>query len=229
VHLGDVGHQGRLRLEALARFLQDVAGDDVDEAGIAGAGAWVVRRSVVRIQQLPTYHESVDLLTWCSGTGACWAERRTTMAGARGEYVEAATLWVLLDSARGRPIPLGDEFFRVFGEATDGRRVSTRLSHRRPPPVATARVWPLRESDFDVLDHVNNARYWEAIEDELVFRVPRARVVSAEVEFRGAVERGDELELVSTAREREGATELSVWLLAGGEVRMSGVVATVAP
>jgi acyl-ACP thioesterase len=74
-----------------------------------------------------------------------------------------------------------------------------------------------------VLDHVNNARYFEAVEDELVARTPGLVVGRAEMEFRGAVERGVAVDLVSEVREGEGA-ELAAWLVADGEVRVSAVL-----
>ncbi len=40
------------------------------------------------------------------------------------------------------------------------------------PPMRARRPWPLRTSDFDVLDHVNNARSLEAVEDELARCLP---------------------------------------------------------
>jgi acyl-ACP thioesterase len=224
VHLGDVGADGRLRLEAVARYLQDVATDDGDEAGIGALGVWVVRRSVAEIAGLPRYHEDVELVTWCSGTGPRWAERRTTITRDGRVLVEAATLWVLLDSVGGRPIALGDKFFPIFGESAAGRRVSSRLSHGAPPDGGPVRAWALRESDFDVLDHVNNARYWEAVEDEIAVHLHGRRVVGTEVEFRGSVERGDDVMLVSEVDQRGSA--LSVWMLVDGDVRMSAVVAT---
>jgi acyl-ACP thioesterase len=88
-------------------------------------------------------------------------------------------------------------------------------------------VWQLRESDFDFLDHVNNARYLEAVEDELAVRLPKHQPVAAELEFRGAVERGDELELLAeVGASVEGEGELLVWLVSGGDVRMSARVVT---
>ena len=44
--------------------------------------------------------------------------------------VEAASLWVYIDGARGRPVPLDDDFHRRFGESAAGRTVSGRLRHR---------------------------------------------------------------------------------------------------
>jgi acyl-ACP thioesterase len=225
VHLGDVDGTARLRLEALARFLQDVATDDADDAGLSSlGGVWVVRRVTMQIDALPCFHEQVELATFCSGTGPRWAERRTTVMTAARAMVEAAAIWVLIDGAGGRPVPLDDEFFSLYGESAAGRTVSSRLGHRRPPAGLAARPWPLRASDFDLLEHVNNARYLEAVEDELAARLPGRAVRRLDVEYRGAVERADEVQLTSELQETPAGAELSVWLLAGREVRMSAVV-----
>jgi acyl-ACP thioesterase len=85
----------------------------------------------------------------------------------------------------------------------------------------------VRASDFDVLDHVNNARSLEAIEDELERRFPGRVPARMSVEYRGALERGDSVELASEVRATgtPDEAELAAWLLVGGEVRMSARVA----
>lgn len=245
VQLGDVGPDARLRLEALARFLQDVATDDSTDAGLDQyKGVWVVRRMAVEIRSLPRYQDQVELTTFCSGNGPSWAERRTSMIAATGPdgrrvLAEAAALWVYIDGVGGSPQRLDSDFFEIYGVAAGARRVSSRLSHPRPPEGAASRPWPLRDSDFDMLHHVNNARYWEAVEDELAARMPGARVAAAEVEFRGAVEREDTVDLVSEVRVGElpagersaepSADQLAVWLTTNGAVRMSALVTARAP
>jgi acyl-ACP thioesterase len=230
VHLGDVDSTGALRLEALARYLQDVATDDALEAGLHDqlGGTWVLRRLAVEIAGTALFNDDVELATFCSGWGPAWAERRTDMAGGGGEALaRTVAIWVFIDQAGGRPINLGDEFFAIYGTAARGRRVSARLRHSRPPSGATVRRWPLRESDFDILDHVNNARYLEAVEDELAARLPKHAVSWAEMEFRGAVARGDRLDLVAAVDDpSEGEAELTAWLVSEGEVRMSARVGT---
>ncbi len=173
VHLGDVDASARLRLAAIARYLQDVATDDADDAGLSDRdGVWVVRSIDVEIVRLPWYHEPVDLTTFCSGFGPRWAERRTIVGGERGALIETVALWVYIDRERGRPLVLDEHFHTIYGEAARGRRVRGRLVHGPPSPDADARPWPLRASDFDVLDHVNNARSLEAFEDELARCLP---------------------------------------------------------
>ncbi len=226
VHLGDVDAGGALRLEALARFLQDVATDDADDAGLSEArGVWVLRSSDLEIVTTPVYHESVELATFCSGTGPRWAERRTRLVGDRGATVDAAGLWVFIDREHGRPLPLDDDFHDRYGESAGGRRVRGRLVHDAPPAGAASRPWPLRTSDFDVLDHVNNARSLEAVEDELVRRLPGRVALRARVEYRGTLERDDSVTLVSTVEPDDDDEDvLALWLVVGGEVRVSATV-----
>jgi acyl-ACP thioesterase len=222
VHLGDVDAAGRLQLESLARYLQDVATDDADDAGLSDRrGVWVLRSNDIDVIRTPTFQEQVELATFCSGTGPRWAERRTRLVGDRGALVEAAGLWVFVDREQGRPLPLDEDFIERFGESAGGRRVRGPLLHGSPPPDASRRDWPLRTSDFDVLDHVNNARSLEAMEDEFVARLAGRVPIAMRVEYRGTIERGDRVELASEVRRD---AELAVWLTVDGEVRVSATV-----
>jgi acyl-ACP thioesterase len=131
---------------------------------------------------------------------------------------------VFIDREQGRPLPLDDDFHDRYGESAGGRRVRGRLLHDSPPADATRRPWPLRTSDFDVLDHVNNARSLEAVEDELVRRLPGRIPVRARIEYRGTLERGDAVVLTSSLA-RDGEDDvLAVWLTVEGDVRVSATV-----
>jgi acyl-ACP thioesterase len=230
VHLGDVDASGQVRLEALARFLQDVATDDADDAELSEQrGVWVLRSSDLEIATVPVYHEKVELATFCSGIGPRWAERRTQLLGDRGARVEAVGLWVFIDRAQGRPLALDEDFHSRYGESARGRRVRGRLVHEPPPDSASWRPWPLRTSDFDVLDHVNNARSLEAVEDELARVLPGCSPLRVRVEYRGTLERGDAVELASAVTGRDDGRELAVWLAVDRTVRVSATVTVRAP
>jgi acyl-ACP thioesterase len=228
VQLGDVDGRGEVHLEVFGRFLQDIAADDVLDSGLSEVDrVWVVRRYDIVFTGFPSFRDTLDLVTFCSGTGPCWAERRTSIASGSAPVAEAVALWVSADRAGGRPLPLPDEFYVIYGEASAGRRVRSRLQHAGPSADATSRPWHLRARDLDLLDHVNNARALEAIEDEVALRRPGDRVSTVSVEFRGPLERETDVELRSAARPGAGgADELTMWLLTGGEVRMSAVVTT---
>ena len=216
--LGDVDPEGVVRLDALARLLQDVATADADDAGVAAG--WVVRRTVVVAEQWPRLGERIELTTFCSGLGGRWAERRTHLAGERGSRVDAAALWVHVDK-RGRPARLDSQFLSVYAPSAAGRVVRAKLVHGSPPASASSRPWAIRYSDLDVVGHVNNAASLEAIVDEAAGRLP-GPVHVASIEYPGAIDAGESVTLRSVTGDRG----LEVWLTVGDEVRVSAVVAS---
>ena len=217
----EVTPAGRLRLDTLARYLQQAAEDDVSEAGWDSSYLWLLRRVALAVRGFPAHRERVSLRTYCSATGPRWAERTTTVSGTDGDLIQSTAIWVAV-SADGRPVPLGESFQRVYGPSAGGRQVSARLSHPGLPGSAEGRPWPLRAADFDTAGHVNNAVHWAAVEDELVGLdwLPGR----AELEYHRPILPGAEPELV-TAREpgelrawlRQGRQRLaSAWLTAAG-------------
>jgi acyl-ACP thioesterase len=204
----DVTPGGRLRLDALVRFLQQIAEEDVLSAGLALPYDWLVRKYTIVIGGCPARGERVEFRTFCSGTGPRWAERATTLTSTDGDdLIQARGVWVAVTQPEGRACAPGEEFHRVYGEAAQGRRVSARLAHPAPPGKAAAREWPLRASDFDIAGHVNNAVHWAAVEDVLtgVDWLP----VHAEMEYRSPILPGQPVRVAVS----EEPGQLRVWLL----------------
>jgi acyl-ACP thioesterase len=215
VRLSDTDASGRLRLDAIARYLQDVATDDVADNGAGSSDdLWIVRRCVVEVLEPFAGDENVELATWCSGVGSAAAARRTSVVGDRGGRVDAETIWIHLDREQ-RPARVSARFLETYGEACGGRRASTRLTLPDPPPDAERRPWPLRMTDFDVMGHVNNAAYWHAVEEALAPEL-RGQPLAAVLEFRAAIDAGDLVELVT-----DGGY---IWLAARGDVRAAAAV-----
>jgi acyl-ACP thioesterase len=129
----DVTPAGRLRFDALARYLQQAAEDDLADAGWDEPYDWLVRKTAVAVHEFPRFGSSVWLHTFCSATGPRWAERTTTVTGPEGDLLQATAVWAAVTRSSGRPAELGPEFHRVYDGAAQGRRVSVRLSHPRPP------------------------------------------------------------------------------------------------
>lgn len=225
----DVVPAGRLRLDALARYLQTTAEEDVAEAGLAEPVVWLVRRCELRIKALPSMSERLTVATFCSGTGPRWAERITTLSSQDGRpLVQATAVWAAVGRADGRPVPLSPEFLAIYAESTGGRAVSVRLSHPRPgaaldgngAEISTPpRDWPLRAVDFDTAGHVNNAVHWAVVEDELAAAGQLPGM--AEIEYQRAIMPGCRPR-VRTSR-RAGNTML--WLVDGERLLASARLA----
>jgi acyl-ACP thioesterase len=188
--LGDVAPSGRVRLDAIARWLQDAAFADLVDSGLPDDGVWVVRRLRIRVERFPRFREGAEVDTWCSGTGSLWAERRSTVRGEDGGLVEAVALWVHLDPQGTRPRPMPEGFAEVYGPSASGRRVRARLRHRALPPDGAQRArWVFRVADLDLADHVNNAVYWQVLEERLADAAPEP--LDAEIEHRAAADVGE--------------------------------------
>jgi acyl-ACP thioesterase len=187
--LADATASGRVRLDAIARWLQDVAYADVVDAGLAGTGAWVVRRARLRVDSFPRFGEPVSIRTFCSAAGRTAAERRTSVFGA-GAAAEAVALWIHVDTATLRPLRLGDDFHAVYGDSAGRRKADFRLRHPGPPPDASRAPWRFRASDVDIAGHVNNAAYWEPVE-ELLWQRREPTTADMEIEYREPAQPGE--------------------------------------
>jgi acyl-ACP thioesterase len=199
--LADCAPSGRVRLDALARFTQDIAYADALDAGLHETTWWVVRRTRMRVGRFPRFGQRLELATFCSGLGRMWAERRTSIA-AEGEDaggVEVVSLWVHLDPASGRPTPLREDELAVWGETAVGRKVTARLRHPAPEAAATALPWRFRGTECDLAGHINNAAYFQPLEEELLEQ-GELDSIDVEIEYRSPAQPGEKHVLRDGAR-----------------------------
>ena len=216
--LADVAPSGRVRLDALARWIQDVSYADMEAAGLADLAVWVIRRMRISVARFPRFGEHFALQTFCSGLGRMWAERRTTIAsGDDGpDAVQAVTLWVHLDPAGQRPTPLLPQEIDTFAEAASGRRVTARLRHPRPQALVDGRPWRFRYIDCDLAGHVNNSAYLQPLEEKLLRDGgSEPERLDVEIEFRNPAQPGEKMVL------RDGSRR---WIVGDGETHASIVV-----
>jgi acyl-ACP thioesterase len=201
--IADAGAAGRCRLDAMARWLQDVAYADLVDAGFEGRGAWIVRRTRMRVEGFPRFGEQLTLRTFCSGFGRFSAERRTTIRGETAG-VETVSLWICLDPDRGRPMRFPPEFAAVYEVSAGGRDANVRLRHPEPPADAERSAWHFRAAELDTAGHINNSHYWTPLEEELAGgNEPDS--IDAEIEYRDPAMPGEAVLL------REGS---SMWIAA---------------
>jgi acyl-ACP thioesterase len=196
VRLSDMDVEGRVRLDAVARFLQDAAIDDVQETGWGiPAHLWVVRRIRIDVVSPALRDRELEIVTWCSGVAAIAAGRRWSVVGDAGGRVEVDSVWIHLGPDQ-RPARIGD--FGPYAGSAAGRTVSTKLLLPAPTADAPRTRWGLRSTDLDAHGHVNNAVYWQAVEDRLARDGAGVTVpYRAELDYRDPIDLGDRLELAA--------------------------------
>jgi acyl-ACP thioesterase len=215
VRLGDTWPDGSLRLDALARYLQDIASDDMADAGM-GDTIWVVRRALVALDGRPSLNDDLDLTTFCSGLGSRWAERRTTITSP-GARLESCALWIHVDPDTGVPTRYPAAVTDLWGGPVAGRKVSGRLTLPDPGPGLDATPWPIRPADIDVLAHVNNAVHWSALDD------PAITTGRVRLEYRTPIDPDASVELL---RSDDGHDR---WLVSDAGVHAAGRITPADP
>ena len=196
IRLSDTDAVGRLRLDAVARFLQDAATDDVSETGWgAPEHLWVLRSVRIDVAKPFLDDQAVTIVTWGSSFSSLAAGRRWSLTGDVVGSIEVDSTWIHL-GPDARPARIGSGF-DGYAEAAQGKVASTRLTLAPPPLDGKRTAWPLRATDVDRMGHVNNAAYWAAIEHRLAGRDPDLRgPIRARLDYRHPLDLGEDVELV---------------------------------
>jgi acyl-ACP thioesterase len=131
--------------------------------------------------------------------------------------VDIDTLWVHLNQDNLMPARLPEAFLELYGEAAGGRKISAKHLLAAPPDDTDGLerlTWPLRAVDYDVMNHVNNAAYWAAIE-EVIARDPlpwKGHPTRAILEYGSGIEIDAPVQLLSHRDDKQ----LDVWFTING-------------
>jgi acyl-ACP thioesterase len=202
LRVADIDRAGRLRLDAAARHIQDIGQDQLRELGFEETHPlWIVRRSMVDLIRPIEFQDMLRLRRWCSGTSNRWCEMRVRIDGKRGRgLVESEAFWININRETQGPA-------RIYEDFLDGLRRTTSLDRLRWKAYLTAggrddaaeiHEFPVRFTDIDLFDHVNNSIYWSVVEDYLssypeLLEAP----LRVTLEHIAPVALGDKLEIIS--------------------------------
>ncbi|MCF8781740.1 acyl-[acyl-carrier-protein] thioesterase [Rhodococcus ruber] len=219
VRTGDVDSRERLRLDGVARYLQDIGTDNLDAVDATDTDPlWIVRRTVVDVHRPARFREQLELRRWCDALSTRWANVRVRFEGTGGAAMDTSAFWINIGPTNGMPARISDRLWEHMAR----HAADTRLRWRAwlpPTPSADADAgthFPLRATDIDPFDHVNNAAYWHGIEEHLAGR-PELQTAPyrAAIEHLRPVVAGDTLVL----RARHDVDSLTLWFTVDDEVR----------
>jgi acyl-ACP thioesterase len=202
LRVADIDREGRLRFDAAARHIQDAGQDQLREMGFEETHPlWIVRRTMVDLIRPVEFGDMLRMRRWCSGTSNRWCDMRVRIDGKRkGGLIESEAFWININRDTQMPSRISDDFLDGLRKTTDIDRLRWKAYLRADNREDAAEIheFPVRVTDIDLFDHMNNSVYWSVIEDYLwsfpeLLKAP----LRVTIEHDAPVALGDKLEIIS--------------------------------
>ena len=222
LRVADVDREGRLRFDAATRHIQDIGSDHLRELGFEETHPlWIVRRTMIDMVRPIAFQDMLRLRRWCSGTSNRWCEMRVRIDGRKGGLIESEAFWININRETQGPARISDDFIAGLQRTTtvDRLRWKAYLKAGGRDDANEIREYPVRVSDIDIFDHMNNSVYWSVVEDYL-YNHPEllAAPLRVTIEHDLPVALGEKLEIISHVHPA-GSTDLFGPALADRTVR----------
>lgn len=204
LRVGDIDRTGRLRLDAACRHIQDIGQDQLREMGFEETHPlWIVRRTMVDLIRPIEFQDMLRCRRWCSGTSNRWCEMRVRIDGRKGGLIESEAFWIHVSRETELPARIADDFLAGLHKTTSVDRLRWK-GYLKPggrdlrSGATEIHEFPVRVTDIDLFDHVNNSVYWSVIEDYLASHSELlAGPLRVTIEHEAPVALGDKLEIIS--------------------------------
>lgn len=201
LRVGDIDRVGRLRFDAACRHIQDIGSDQLREMGFEETHPlWIVRRTMIDLIRPIEFQDMLRMRRWCSGTSNRWCEMRVRIDGRKGGLMESEAFWININRETQGPARISDDFLEGLRRTTDEARLRWKpyLKGGSREDAVEIREYPVRVTDIDLFDHMNNSVYWTVIEDYL-FSHPELleKPLRVAIEHDAAVALGEKLKILS--------------------------------
>ena len=203
--------RGEARFTSLANFLQEMAYRHANQLGFGYKDLkekqffWVLSRLRITVLDYPRWDEEIEVETWHRGMDRLFGLRDFNISNQRGALIGmASTAWLILDSNTGRPIRHSDgllEERRGPGKVYDQELGKIDL----PATMESLNRFWVRDSDLDIMHHVNNVKYLEWCMDEARAHVDQDFLVrEMEINYLQEARRGEEILLEGSIEPERG-------------------------
>lgn len=198
----DVDAKGRLKLSALAVFLQETSWIHSQQLGFGyefmdGQDAlWVLRSIRAKISHYPKWNQSIKIETWHNNYQGLRALRDFLLTDENGnKLIAVSTDWIVINTKTRRPLRL--DMLDQFRESAKMIDVLPEFKCRQSAHHEQFEAFrKVRFSETDLYGHLNNTRYFEWLADELEDRYPDHPLIqSFEMQFKNECLQNDQIRL----------------------------------
>ena len=222
----DIDEHMRLRLDGVARYIQEAGAEHLADAELAEVHPhWIVLRTVIDVLEPIELPSDITFRRWCAALSTRWCSMRVQLEGADGGRIETEGFWLCVNKDTLTPSRLSDDCIARFGSTTDNHRLKWHPWLAEPVEDGFQNVietpFPLRRTDIDIFQHVNNTSYWHGVH-EILGQVPELESgpFRAVLEYRRPITFGESLTIRS---QRHGDT-VRIHFMVGDDVRAAALL-----
>lgn len=174
IRASEVDTSGKITLSSICSLFQEVAGNhalllnfditDLHKQGLT----WVLHRMDIKVDRFPKWRESVTIETWPAAGDALRAYRNYRILDAnKNELGVCLSYWMMINLKSRRPTRMTEDILNT--RLSDRDHVLDVRSDKIPKveESSSGKKIPVRRSDLDMNQHVNNARYLEWMQEPM--------------------------------------------------------------
>ena len=183
---------GHVKLDSLMKILQNAALDHVHEADrdsrvlITEGFAWILNKIALTIFRHPFYGETLTVDTWHRGIKGFKSYREYEIRSGEEKVAAVSSSWLFFDLNLRKVVKVPQETNVIYGVRPDFALDMDIEQWRPDKKLQPTFIMDIttRNSDYDMLGHVNNAVYFDYL-DTLLYRSDqgRARVKSIYIQY----------------------------------------------
>jgi acyl-ACP thioesterase len=226
VATGDVGGDLGLRLDGVARYIQEVGAENLVDAGEAEEHPhWLVQRTVIDVIESIDFPNEISFSRWCSALSSRWCTMRVDLVGSDGGRIETEGFWIAINAKTLTPQRVSDTLVERFASTTKVHRLKWQPWLQNPADADEAQPFSLRRTDIDIFEHVTNTAYWHAIHEVMAsfpdVCTPPYRAV---IEYRRPIKYGEDVMIRWTRQGAGDVPDVHIALSVGEDVRAAALL-----
>ena len=160
----EMDDHSQLGLVGIARYVQEAGFRHLEHTKMMDIHPhWIMRRAVVDVLRPIEWPDRIQVRRWCSGVSSRWCTMRVRFDGDNGGLVETEGFWINVSKETMGPARLSDEFLSQMSTTTNDVRLRWKPWLAKLSADADGIDFPLRRTDIDHFDHVNNTAYWHGV------------------------------------------------------------------
>lgn len=175
----------KIRITDLLNLLQAVAGKHSDLGGMSyfdmqqNKQAWVLSSMRIEIDNLPQWHETIEIETWIESLAGIKSIRDFDVFLNNKKIIGANSLWVVLNTEKRRPetIAISHDHLEKYPNKKPTLQSFSKIDLLKNAQFVGEHTVVF--SDLDVLNHVNNVKYIEWCLDCLPINILEKNLIKA--------------------------------------------------